>query len=383
MAEYLENIRELLGAQKFKNEEQIRFSLVSRVLSNLGWHIWNPAEVYPEFKPPHLNDNTRVDIALFPTEYNNPSIFIEIKSHEKLNNTNELAKAEDQLKNYNADLTALFTILTDGSKWMFYYSQEGGMFSEKNFKTIDLLQDDLTNVESAFEMFLDKSMVISGDAKQRAHSYLHLTRKQKLMEESYPEAKRRIEHEPDLNLVEALVKIVKEKGLTVSQDEARAFITENQGNSVSYSGKKTTTSASEHKREKANKDEQSERVNYGSNPPDLKYTKVENGILGDHEDNNWNRLVFQCLRELLSNGWGHQSINKLTGLKVEEGHLTDKGFAPINATNYSVQRVDANKAGYALVEMAKASGLKLKIDFYWDRNSEDTNSNKKGAIEVN
>ncbi len=44
MNEILLEIREFIKNGYFINEENIRFSLVSRIIQELGWNIWNPKE---------------------------------------------------------------------------------------------------------------------------------------------------------------------------------------------------------------------------------------------------------------------------------------------------------------------------------------------------
>ncbi|MCX6235305.1 MAG: type I restriction enzyme HsdR N-terminal domain-containing protein [Bacteroidetes bacterium] len=104
MKEILSDVRNLLNSRKYRNEEQVRFSLVARILQKLDWDIWNPEQVHTEFRTNQKDDTRKVDIALFCNK-DYPSIFIEIKSSDKLNNQAELAKAEINLKDYNADLT--------------------------------------------------------------------------------------------------------------------------------------------------------------------------------------------------------------------------------------------------------------------------------------
>ena len=65
MHEILFNIRQRLVGEEYKNEERVRLSLVARVVQALGWDIWNPTDVFTEFKATKKADNTRVDMALF------------------------------------------------------------------------------------------------------------------------------------------------------------------------------------------------------------------------------------------------------------------------------------------------------------------------------
>ena len=72
-------------------------------------------------------DKTRVDVALFLTPFA-PAVFIEIKGVGLIQG--RLADIERQLRDYNRNNTAMFTIITDGREWRFYFSQTGGEFSK-------------------------------------------------------------------------------------------------------------------------------------------------------------------------------------------------------------------------------------------------------------
>jgi hypothetical protein len=124
MREILLDIRDKLNNRAYSNEEHVRLSLVSRILLELGWDLWNPREVNAEFRVLPQEDRSRVDLALFLTPQS-PSVFIEVKQVGGL--TGNIEETERQLRDYNRNNTALFSIATDGRKWRFYYSQTGGV----------------------------------------------------------------------------------------------------------------------------------------------------------------------------------------------------------------------------------------------------------------
>ncbi len=217
----IKEIREFIKRGYFKNEENVRFSLVSRILKELGWDIWNPKEVATEFPVLPREDATRVDIALFDNSPT-PSVFIEAKALGKLET--ELAKYEIQLRDYNRNNTAPFSIITDGREWRFYYSQTGGEFSQKCFKVLDLLSDEFDDIELSFYTLLSKEEIRSGNARNEAETYLRLSQKHRAMEDALAPARREILEPPFLSLPEALVNLVEKKGFSVSIDEARRFV---------------------------------------------------------------------------------------------------------------------------------------------------------------
>ncbi|MGI4740962.1 MAG: DUF4357 domain-containing protein [Janthinobacterium lividum] len=222
MIEAIQSIREHLIAKDYHNEEHVRFSLVGRILHQLGWNIWDPRQVYTEFKPVKTEDNTKVDIALFAGNYSNDTVFIECKAVGKVND--DLAKVEMQLRDYNRNNTALFTIITDGQIWRFYFSFAGGEFSQKLFKILDIANDSIEDLEQHFQSFLSKPSIFSGNAKSLAQDYLNLSQKEKAMKDSLPEAEKLIAMPPFLSLPDALVSLLNKKGLPLTREEAIAFL---------------------------------------------------------------------------------------------------------------------------------------------------------------
>jgi Ni/Co efflux regulator RcnB len=221
MNEILSDIRDKLSNNCFQNEEHVRISLVLRILFKLGWDIWNPKEVNSEFKAVPNEDISRVDIALFSNEYLPPSIFIEIKPVGKIDT--DLFRIEQQLRDYNRNNTAQFSIITDGQKWRFYYSQTGGEFSQKCFKVIDIIQNDLSDVINSPTLFLSKDEILSGNSKKEAERLLKLNQKQRALEDALPRAKRMISEYPFPSLPQALVGVALKLGFTITEEEAKEF----------------------------------------------------------------------------------------------------------------------------------------------------------------
>jgi len=223
MKDMLLDIRQKLNDGVYKNEEHVRLSLVGRVIRRLGWDLWNPREVNSEFAVLPQEDQSRVDLALFLTPHS-PVVFIEVKPVGKL--TGNIGRIERQLRDYNRNNTALFSIITDGRKWLFYYSQTGGEFSQKRFKTLDIIEDDVNDLGMFFSMFLSKDKISNGTAEREAKDYLQLGRKQRAMEDALPKAKRLVSEPPFPTLPQAVVDLAKDAGYSVSTEEARQFIKE-------------------------------------------------------------------------------------------------------------------------------------------------------------
>jgi len=226
MLDILTDIRRRLKAGDYKNEEHVRLALVARIVQALGWNIWNPTEVYTEFKATPTEDVKRVDMALFADNLSEDAIFIECKGTSNLAKglPEDLAKVERQLRDYNKDNTAQLAIITNGRLWRFYYCYTSGEFASKHFKTLNLSEDDLETVAEYFTLFLSKTAVADRSARAAAESYLNLTRKQQRMQDARPEAERRITQHPFPSLPDALMQVVAEQHTSVTRQEAEAFL---------------------------------------------------------------------------------------------------------------------------------------------------------------
>ena len=221
MREILEDIVKKLNDGAYRNEEHVRLSLVSRILQKLDWDLWNPNEVNSEFPVVPNEDHSRVDLALFLTPYV-PSVFVEIKAVGKLEGN--IGHIEKQLRDYNRNNTALFSVISDGRKWRFYFSQTGGEFSQKCFRTLDLIEDDIEDVELTLHTFLSKSEIDNGKAKVAAKGYLRLNQKQRAMEEVLSKARRMVLEPPYPTLLQSIVELVTDAGFSISEEEAIQFL---------------------------------------------------------------------------------------------------------------------------------------------------------------
>ena len=220
--EILLDIRQRLLGKEYKNEEHVRLSLVARVVQALGWDVWNPTEVYTEFKATKKEDNTRVDMALFTPGFEATAIFIECKGVGAF--ATDLAAVERQLRDYNRDHTALFTIITDGRHWRFYFSFTSGEFKDKLFCKFDLQQDGLEEVAAYLETFLLRDNIVNHSARQKAEAYLMLGKKERAMQDVLPDAQKLVSLPPFPSLPEAMVQLLAAKVLVVTPAEAQAFL---------------------------------------------------------------------------------------------------------------------------------------------------------------
>ena len=368
MKSVIEDIRLKIQNNYYVNEEHIRFNLVIRLLEKLGWDIWNPKEVYAELLVAPDEDKTKVDLALFTSTYS-PSVFIEIKYLGKL--FEKLSIIERQLRNYNRDNTATFSVITDGRIWRLYYSQTGGEFSQKCFKQIDLVADDIEDIELHFIGFLSKEEIKNGNAEREATKYLALTQKQKAMEDSILQARRMIQEPPYPSLPECLVNLVTERGIPLTIEDAIEYIKASPAKKLepiehSFSDRSSRPI---------------EDTNSYMASEDLRFTRILRGKVADFDSNSWNELLRYALKLAIEKGLSLSDLNSLTNLNIEAGLNNKHGFRPIPGNKMSMQYVPATKAADNLIKVAKKLRLPLFVEFEWREKS--PNAGKRGLIKEN
>lgn len=372
MKDALANIRGKITNRVYKNEEHVRLLLVSRILEKLGWDIWNPNEVNCEYHVSPDEDKSKVDIALFSSP-RKPDVFIEVKAIGKIGY--DLATTEIQLRNYNRDNTALFSIITDGQNWRFYFSQSGGKFSEKCFKSVNLLDDDLNDIEDSFNKFLSKSTIENGSAATEAQKYLRLSEKQRAMEYKLSEAKRAVLLPPYPSLPEALVTLVTEGGFHITNEEAQNFIKEadvkpSTAQTLIDEIVKPASQYTSHEGQSLNPHK----------PPSLLFTKIMEAKIDTLQANNWNNLLSCAIKIALQK---HISISELQNISipVKEGQVNSDGFAPLSGTIASFQNVDANRAWCLTLALAQKLNVEVLVKFRWREKDGAAYPGKEGRLQ--
>ncbi len=114
----VEQILERIPAVKGKGEEATKQALIYPLLESLGYNIWLPTEVCPEYDADFAikknGQKEKVDIAILKNDV--PDIYVEIKSVDT-----SLDGHQGQLARYfNATPTVTLGILTNGIEWRFF-----------------------------------------------------------------------------------------------------------------------------------------------------------------------------------------------------------------------------------------------------------------------
>lgn len=167
--------------------------VVIKLLSLLGWDIFNIDEVTPEYSV----GGRRVDYSLRISNTN--KAFIEAKKIGE-----ELEKHQEQLLDYCFQEGVKLAILTNGVTWWFYLPLHEGSWEQRKFYTIDILQQESKDIVSKFVDFLSRDNIGSGNAIQNAEAIYKGQQKLNILKETLPEAWNKIIDEADDLLIDLI-----------------------------------------------------------------------------------------------------------------------------------------------------------------------------------
>lgn len=379
MESTLNDIRNLLDRGSFKNEEHIRVCVVIRILQELGWNVWSPEEVNLEFAVAPDEDNTKVDVAI----RSGPSqlvAFIEVKALGQLRS--KLSDIERQLRDYNRNNTAMFTLITDGAEWRFYYSLTGGEFAQKCFKVLNLRRESVEDVQLAFKSLLGKTEIQNGNAERQAVAYLRLTQKQRLMEEFLPEARRKALESPFPSLPTALAELVSEQNVKISTEDTSAFLREFQERRPNSPATPIHEPRLEQKRPAVAppRIEKNQHQLDPKNPGDLRFTKITEGRIGLEHETGWSDLVKAGIRIAQAKGISFHDLKRHLSINIREEPLDQNGFRWEPELKLSIQGFEARKAAETIFRLAKLTSEELYVKFYWRETEGAAHPGEDGVI---
>ena len=143
------------------NEESTKMALIAPFIQALGYDIFNPTEVKPEFAAdlPGIKQGERVDYAVL--ENGHPKILVEAKAYNVDLKTSE----KGQLSRYFQATKARIGILTNGKKFLFYSDLDRpNLMDERPFADInlfDLKSAPLEQIKQLSKAMFDLEMLLS------------------------------------------------------------------------------------------------------------------------------------------------------------------------------------------------------------------------------
>ncbi|MBI5968772.1 MAG: restriction endonuclease subunit R [Deltaproteobacteria bacterium] len=214
------------------DEATTKQAIVLRLLSELGWPVFNTEEVKPEYSV----SNRRVDYALRINNSN--KVFLEVKKVAE-----DLEGHQKQLLDYSFQEGVRLAVLTNGVTWWFYLPLSEGSWEQRKYFAIDLNQQPPEDTAKRFIDFLSRENITTEKAISVAETLLKGRVKENEINKNLPRAWNKIISEPDELLVD-LINETLEKicGYRAEPEKIVSFINENVKGStnISENGSKKT-----------------------------------------------------------------------------------------------------------------------------------------------
>ncbi len=188
---FIKSLKTNKKLEKF-DQASTKQAVVLRLLSFLGWDIFDVGEVYPDYSV----NSYSVSYAL--RDKNVGKIFIEVKRvHEKLDNH------QKPLLSFAAQEKVDIAVLTNGIIWWFYLTKSAGSSQDKWFYSADLIKQKDEAIAPNLIDLLGKNNVAHGQALKAART-LNQNKNQKMAADVIPEAWNKLVSQPNMILVELL-----------------------------------------------------------------------------------------------------------------------------------------------------------------------------------
>jgi len=195
------------------DEAATKQAIVLPMLGFLGWDTTNIDEVIPEFSV----EGGRVDYCLRANK--STEVFLEIKKPAE-----DLDRHQNQLLEYSFKQGVEMAVLANGITWAIYLPLKKGKWESRRFYTIDILEQDSSDVASRFTDLLSKQEVASGKAVKHAEAIFEGRLKKKTIEDTLPEAWNKITSEPDAILIDLITEVTRKLcGLQPEADDLKTF----------------------------------------------------------------------------------------------------------------------------------------------------------------
>ncbi len=171
----VERIRSRVARNLYPNETAVRTQIVQPVLEVLGWDVYDPEKVCPEYplRPESGSAAPRpVDLALCAAD-RSPRCIVELRSTTV--DLDEVGRSgrDRKLLEDAVRAGAPLALLTNGVKWRFYSTRGAGTDAERPVvKDLDLKVDPLEEVTSDLERYLSWSNTASGRSAEFARDDL-------------------------------------------------------------------------------------------------------------------------------------------------------------------------------------------------------------------
>ena len=198
----IRDIRENLQGGRYPNEAAVSQGIVRRLLATLGWPIYDPQVVYPEYSV----EGGRVDYALCHPA-SKPRIFVEVKAVGKSED------AEHQLFEYASYMFHMgvqLAVLTDGREWSFFLPAGAGSYDERRVYKLDLVEHDVAESVRRLERYLRYEAACSEEAFIAAQEDYRGIAREREIQEALPTAWVKLVAEENTTLLTVVAEYVED-----------------------------------------------------------------------------------------------------------------------------------------------------------------------------
>lgn len=353
-----------------RSEQSVRDHLINPILKTLGWDTSEPDLVHTNV----TNDDGKIpDYTML--KGGAKKIILEAK---KLSKNLDDGKIITQLAGYCYPHGIEFGILTDGIVWQLFNTFEK-IPSNRIVWTVDVSQcddqellklemlsyDKIENLENELDqtkilndyfasIFYSKDSFLEWCELSLTEKFLRENKQHKFKEESIQK-----------HILQRLSALTSEFTLINEQSPREVLETKAEIKSILINSNTT---------------ERAYRHFDIHRPDDLAFTKIIVGHIDNENSNNWNELLRILVKQLIQSGKPVKEIKSI-GLNIEEGNFSkDTGFCLIENTPYSLQNVDANRGGRAILLLAKKYNKQIEIEFTWRDNPKAAFPNEYGRM---
>lgn len=219
LEETIARIQQGIRRGAFSNEAAVSQGIVLPILNALGWSVFDPGVVTPEYPV----EGGRVDLALCARP-DQPSVFVEVK---RIGQTDG---GDRQLFEYTFIRGVPFAVLTDGQQWDFFLPAEQGSIDDRRVYRLDLVERSASESAERLARYLAFERVQNGEALRAARSDISDQTRSRQIVLTLPRAFDSLISEPDPQLLELLqARVADLCGYQPDLDTCARFLSQSSG----------------------------------------------------------------------------------------------------------------------------------------------------------
>jgi hypothetical protein len=380
----LTDIQQKLRERRYHTDEQIRISLVLRVLQELGWDIWSPSV----FKPDFVWKGSKSCVVLFEREHKQPCVLISVLMGTILESKSDM---ESMLNRRLREPIPRTVVLTNGTRWYFFRKPLNNLGAAVVFEqqyVIDILRASADDIISGFRQYLGEEQVRK-HVEETNNDRRHREEKQRLISSKLlPVARGKLDKYPFPNIIESLLEQARIIDLPLTEIEAKYFLTNDQLPPTKYVTSKKNVQLGGHvvagqapvrRTEKNTPTKQPSIKVIPKGPlPNLTYSKIKRAsFCGSTQMTYANLLRDGICFAIRKRGKTIQEIRSNLQVNITDippSSEGDKGYREVHGTKIWLQTQRANSTAKNLVRLAKWLGENLEIRVRLDPDHGDENN---------